>query len=127
MEIYKIIAIGLISAFIVVYLKSINSDLSLPVLVCAGVILLSMTVDYIAEFLTVVQKMSISSYVDSGILKLVIKILAISYLIEFSAGTIEDFGLKSIADKIVFAGKIVILTMSVPIIENLITTIVSLL
>ena len=53
--------------------------------------------------------------------------MAISYLVEFSASTIEDFGIKSIADKVVFAGKIVILTISAPIIETLISTILSLL
>ena len=127
MEIYKIIAIGLISAFILVYLKSINNEFFAPTFVCAGIILLSLTVDYVAEFLTVFQGLSLNTNIDSRIFKLVVKILAISYLVEFSASTVEDFGLKSIADKIVFAGKILILTMSAPIIENLVSTVVGLL
>lgn len=49
--------------------------------------------------------------------------MAIGYLVEFSAGIVEDFGSKSIADKLVLAGKIIIFTVSIPIIQSLITLI----
>ncbi|MBR2384782.1 MAG: hypothetical protein IKA99_04125 [Clostridia bacterium] len=127
MEIYKIIAVGLICSFLIVYLKSTDSNLAMPLTVCSGIILLSMTVSYLIEFLQVFKSFTSNSYVDGNIIKLAIKILAISYLVEFSASTIEDFGLKSIADKVVFAGKIIILTVSLPIIETLIETVLSLL
>ena len=48
------------------------------------------------------------------------KIVAIGYLVEFAAGILEDFGSKSLADKLVFAGKVVIFTMSVPILRSLV-------
>lgn len=127
MEIYKIIAVGLICSLIIVYLRNTESNLVLPLTVCSGVILLTMTANYIAEFLQVFKSLTSNSYIDGSVFKLAIKILAISYLVEFSASTIEDFGLKSIADKVVFAGKIVILTLSTPIIETLLSTIISLL
>lgn len=127
MELYKIIGVGLISAFVIVYLKSTDSNLAMPLTVCSGIILLSMTASYLSDFLSIFNSLSSNEYLDGSILKLTIKILAISYLVEFSASAIEDFGLKSIADKVVFAGKILILTMSAPIIENLIQTTVSLL
>ena len=127
MELYKIIAVGLICSFVIVYLKSTDSNLAMPLTVCSGIILLSMTLGFVTDFLRVLKGLSSNSYVDGNVLKLAIKIMAISYLVEFSASTIEDFGIKSIADKVVFAGKIVILTISAPIIETLISTILSLL
>lgn len=127
MELYKIIAVGLICSFVIVYLKSTDSNLTMPLTVCSGIILLSMTLGFVTDFLQVLKGLSSNSYVDGNVLKLAIKIMAISYLVEFSASTIEDFGIKSIADKVVFAGKIVILTISAPIIETLISTIISLL
>ena len=48
--------------------------------------------------------------------KIIFKITAISYLVEFGAGIIDDFGLKSLSDKLVFVGKVVIFCMSMPII-----------
>ena len=127
MEHYKIIAVGLICAFVIVYLKSIDSNLAMPLTVCSGVILLTMTAGYVSNFMKAFKDLSSNSYVDGNVIQLAIKILAISYLVEFSASTIEDFGLKSIADKVIFAGKIIILTISIPIIETLVSTITNLL
>ena len=127
MEHYKFIAVGLICAFLIVYLKSIDSNLAMPLTVCTGVILLTMTAGYLSDFIKTFKNLSSNSYVDTNVIQLAIKILAISYLVEFSASTIEDFGLKSIADKVVFAGKIIILTISIPIIETLVSTITNLL
>ena len=47
---------------------------------------------------------------------IIFKIIAIGYLIEFAAGTIEDFGLKSLSDKLVLIGKLIIIGVSMPII-----------
>ena len=61
--------------------------------------------------------------IDQSLVKIILKIVAIGYLVEFSAGIVEDFGSKSIADKLVLAGKIIIFTVSIPIIQSLITLI----
>ena len=127
MEIYKIVAVGVISAIIIVYLKSVNSDFSMPLTVVAGIILLLMTVSYLEDFISLFSSLAEISNLDNSVFKIILKIIAISYLVEFSSTLIEDFGLKSIADKVTFAGKILILTMSAPIIKNLITLITGLL
>ena len=127
MELYKIVAVGLICSFVIVYLKSTDSNLTMTLTVCSGIILLTMTLGYVTDFLKVLNDLSANSHVDGNVLKLTIKIMAITYLVEFSASTIEDFGLTSISDKVVFAGRIVILTLSAPIIETLISTIISIL
>ena len=127
MEIYKIIAVGIVCAIIIVYLKRINSEFCIPVSVCSGVLLLIMTASYVTDFIAIFYDIATLSGIDGSILKLILKIVAISYLIEFSSNLIEDFGLKNISDKVVFAGKILILTMSAPIIKNLIITITGLL
>lgn len=126
MEIYKILVVGIVSAILIVYLKQINSELFMPLTVCSGILILILTIGYIGDFLSLFTNIANVSGIDSSIVKIILKIIAISYLIEFSATLIEDFGLKSISDKVIFAGKILILTMSAPIIENLILTITGL-
>ena len=99
----------------------------MPLTVVAGIILLLMTVSYLEDFISLFSSLAEISNLDNSVLKIILKIIAISYLVEFSSTLIEDFGLKSIADKVTFAGKILILTMSAPIIKNLITLITGLL
>ena len=72
---------------------------------------------------------ALGNYAELGkfTIKIVIKIVGISYLVEFTSDLIDDFGLKSLSDKIVFAGRILILTTAFPIIEKLISTVTELL
>ncbi|MBO4262288.1 MAG: hypothetical protein J5903_00700 [Clostridia bacterium] len=120
MEIYKVVAIGIVAAILIVYLKSVNSELAMPATVLAGIVLLIAALSYVAEFVSFFSSLNDTAGLDSSVFRLVIKIIAISYLVEFSASVIDDFGLKSISDKVVFCGKLLILTMSAPIIRRLI-------
>lgn len=64
-----------------------------------------------------------STGIDSALIRIIIKIVAIGYLVEFAAGVVEDFGSKSIADKLIFAGKVVIFSVSVPVIRTMVSLI----
>ena len=58
--------------------------------------------------------------------KTLLKIIGVGYLVEFSAGVCIDSGNSSIADKIVLAGKVLIFSLSIPIISNLFNMIMDL-
>ena len=124
MDIYKIVAIGIISAILIVYLKSINSELSLIATICSGILILTLSASYIKDFLSLIMDISGKSNNFSEYIKIIIKIIAISYLVEFTAQTIEDFGLKGLSDKVVFGGKLIVISLSVPIIRNLIEQVI---
>ena len=127
MEVFKVVIIGIVCTIIIVYLKNVNSDFVMPVTICSGILILILTFSYVSDFIVLFKTIADNSGLDSSVFKIILKIVAISYLVEFSATLIEDFGLKSLADKVVFAGKILILTMSAPIIESLINVVSNLL
>lgn len=112
----KIVAIALIFAIIIVYLKSVNAELALLATVGAGIILLYFTIDYLVNVFDFINNLIQLSGIDNELYLIIFKITAIGYLVEFAANTIQDFGLKSLSDKLVFVGKILILSMSMPII-----------
>ncbi|MDY2714264.1 MAG: SpoIIIAC/SpoIIIAD family protein [Candidatus Borkfalkiaceae bacterium] len=127
MELIKIAAVGVVCSLVVVYLKNSDSQLAGLATVASGVLLLILTVGYAADFLSLLT--SLGDYAQTGgqVVKIVIKILGISYLVEFTADVIDDMGLKSVSDKVVFAGKILIITAAFPVIENLIKIVINLL
>ncbi len=127
MEVYKIVAVGLVCAVIVVWLKSVGSEYALLAAIASSVLLLTMTLSYVIRFVGFFNRLSETTGVSSEVVVLVLKILGISYLIEFSSSLIEDFGLKSLSEKVVFAGKIVILTLSVPVMESVVSAVLELL
>ena len=59
--------------------------------------------------------------VENGLIKMLLKIVGIGYITEFSAGILNDFGSSSLADKVTLAGKVTIVLLSMPIVESLLT------
>ena len=119
----QIVSFTLICAFIIVVLKSISNEYSLLVIIASGIIILGFSLNYLVENLNFFNKLFEMTGLSDDVLRIIYKITAIGYLIEFGAGTVEDFGLKSLADKLVFAGKLIILSVSLPIIYSIINVI----
>ena len=125
MVIFKVIACAIVCGIICFYLKSIGSGLFIPALIVSGLILLSFSLQYLTSITHYILILTEKSKLDSNILNIVIKMLVVSYLIEFTVSLIEDFGFKSLSEKMLFAGKIILFAMSIPIFELLIETVTS--
>jgi stage III sporulation protein AD len=100
---------------IVIYLKNIDSNLYQPALIVSGVLVLSVGFEYFVETFEFINKIIELTKIDLSLYKIIFKITAIGYIVEFSANLIEDFGLKSISDKLILCGKFLILSTSLPV------------
>ena len=123
----KIIAISLIFAIILFYLKNTNSEIFIPLLIICSIYITTISLGYFLQYVELYNKIKLLSGINEDIFKIIFKIVAISYLIEFSSGIISDMGLSSLAEKVVFAGKIIVLSLALPIINQILTLLVSLL
>ncbi len=65
--------------------------------------------------------------VESTLLTPLLKIVAIGYIAEFGANICLDAGASSVADKILFSAKLIILVIAMPIITTVIDMVVALL
>lgn len=112
----KIAIIILVFAVLIVVLRAVNPEIAMLALTAAGIIVLLLSLSYISKTFDFLTKLSQMTGIDSEIFTIIMKITAVGYIVEFSASTVEDFGLTSLAQKLVFVGKLVILTMALPII-----------
>jgi stage III sporulation protein AD len=126
MEILKILSIGLIGAFVFIYLKSNGSELAGLTIIATSVLLIISVLGYVVSAISFFSEMASKTGISSEVFILVIKIIAISYLADFTTSICEDMGAKSIGDKVSFASKIIIFTISSPIIFTLFDVISSL-
>lgn len=124
-EVFKIIAVAVTVAVLCYYLKSTRSELFVPALVAGGVVLLFYAGAYVVSAIEIFSSVTDNLDINSELIASVLKIGAVCYLIEFACSLIEDFGIKSLADKLLFAGKIIVLCLSAPIIKKMIETLVS--
>ncbi len=121
MELIRIIGVGLVTAIAAILLRSTKPELSFAVTVAGCVIILIFSLDILWSTFGIFEQIGEQTGIDNALIRIVLKIIAIGYLVEFAAGVVEDFGSKSVADKLVFAGKVIIFTVSVPIVQTLVS------
>lgn len=110
----KIIILSLICAFIITYLKYSKSELSDVALIASSILILYLSFDYVINTFEIIQKIISLTGISEDYYKIILKVVSISYVLEFSSSTIEEMGLKSLSNKVVFVGKLFILAVSSP-------------
>ncbi len=127
MEIFQLVGIALITAVAALILKETKPELAFAVSVAGGIILLLFVFEVLRDSLSVFGQIAELSGIDHSLVKIILKMVGIGYLVEFSAGLLSDFGQNSLADKLTLCGKIVIFVLAIPIIERVLALILSLL
>ncbi len=126
-DISKIIGIGLVGLIIIVILKQYKPELAIYVSMAAGVIILVYAIEELTGVINLLQSISNKTYINSSFLKILLKITGITFITEFAVSICSDAGEKAIASKIEIGSKVVIITMSIPIITSLLELVVEIL
>ncbi len=118
MEIFRIIGVAFVTAVAAIVLKSSKPELSFAVTVTGVVIILIFVADMLQNTVNIISSIAGMTGIENGLIKILLKIVGIGYLTEFSAGLLNDFGSNAVADKVTLAGKLTILILSLPVIES---------
>ncbi len=115
MEIIKIAAFAFLSLFIIMIFKDQRNDLAVQISIVAGAMIFIFMLTKITVILEFIQKLAVDANIDAVYLTTVFKILGIAYLATFSSEICRDAGENSLASKVEFSGKILILVLAIPI------------
>ena len=121
MEIIKIIGVGFMTALIAILLKSTKPELSFAVTITGVIVILLFIADMLKGTVAIFQELTAVTVLENSLIRLLLKIVGVGYITEFSASILQDFGNQSLADKVVLGGKLSILVLSLPIIQSLLT------
>ena len=127
MDIIKIIGIAFIAVIIIVILKQYRPEFAIYASILAGVLILSLASDTLSGIIDMIQSISSKTNINNDFLIILIKITGIAILTEFAVSICKDAGESAIASKVDVGGKILIISLSIPIINALIDTIVKIL
>ena len=127
MDITQIIGVGLIALIIIVIIKQYRAEFTIYVSLIAGAIILVLIMDKISAIISLLSSLSSKTAVNNQFLVLLIKITGIAFLTEFATSICKDAGETAIASKVDMGGKVIIISMSIPIIASLLETIVQIL
>lgn len=123
MEIIKIVAFALVALMITMALKENRARIATSVSIVAGILIFMFMLSRLTVIINFLQSLSNKANIDIVYLDTVFKILGIAYLTSFCSEICKDAGEGSIASKVEFSGKILILALAIPILMAVMQTI----
>lgn len=127
MEIVKIIGVGLVALILIIILKQYKPEFTIYASIIAGAIILLMVMDKLHSIINLLSNISKKAGIGNEFLKIILKITGIAILTEFAVSICKDSGESAIASKIDLGGKIIIISISIPIITALLELVISIL
>ncbi len=125
MEILQIVALGLIATILSVIIKNEKPELSLYISLATSVIIFIYVATKLQSVVQALNQLANRINIEDIYLTTILKIVGIAYIAEFGAQISKDAGEGAIASKIEFAGKVLIMVMSVPILISLMDLIIN--
>ena len=127
MEVIRIIGIGLIALIIIILLKQYKPEFAIYISLLTGALIILLLVDQLTGIVNLIQSIAGKANINSQFLALLIKITGIAFLSEVAVSICRDSGEGAIASKIELGSKIIIISMSIPIISSLLEIILEIL
>lgn len=127
MDIIKIVMIGMVAIIINSVLRNINSDFKSIISIAVSIFIFLIILPTFASVMNIFVELQKYLNNDKLFLEEIFKVIAIAYISEIGCAFCQDAGETAIANNIELAGKIIIISVSTPIIFSLINLIISIL
>ena len=118
MIVLKIVGFGILASLMVVILKENSKEVSIVLVIASSIVLLLASINYLTPIVSMIENIVSKTSIDSSYIIVILKVTGIAYLIEFGKDICIDAGQNSIANKMEIAGKIIIASLSVPVITS---------
>lgn len=115
MEIFKIVAFAFVALSIFLLFKDRRNDLSILIALVAGITIFLFIIGELSDVIYFLKYIATRANIDTVYIGIIFKILAIAYLTSFCSEICKDAGAGSIASKVEFSGKVLILGLAIPI------------
>lgn len=126
MEIFQVVGIGFVGAVLAVFIKERNKEAAIFVSLTTGVIIFLFALSKVEAVIDVLWKLATSANLNMFYLTTILKIIGIAYIAEFGAQICKDAGEGSVAAKIEFAAKVLIMVLALPILVAILESILRL-
>jgi stage III sporulation protein AD len=115
MEIAQIVGFGVITTILILFIRQSRPDIAQLLSITVGVIIIVYVLGYLKIIVDTISNLAQEAEINTIFLRTLFRVIGVAYLAEFGAQVCRDAGESNIAMKIEFAGKLIILTMSIPI------------
>lgn len=125
MEVMQLIGIAVISTTLCLVIKKDRPEIASFIAIITGVIILLSVIFKLNFIIEGIQELAAKANIPNMYISLIIKLIGIAYLMEFAIQLCKDCGEGNIASKLEFGGKIIVMTMSFPILLSIVEMIIN--
>lgn len=125
MDIMRITGISVTAALAALILRRMKPEFAIALALCCGAVMLLLTLPGIAQIIDGITAFTAKGRVSSATTAALLKITGVSLLTDFAARTCRDAGETGIAAHTELAGRILILTLTLPAMQKLMDLILS--
>jgi len=126
MVVFKLVGIALIASTAALVLRTYRPDIGMQIGIAAGIVILLFALGEADTIFSFIGSTIDRFGLNSEYLRIMIKVIGIAYLVQFAADICRDAGENAVAGKVELAGRLTILTLSMPVIIAMLDIVVSL-
>lgn len=126
MSIITICGAAIVTAVLAVMLRTQSPHSAMLLSVAAGSVIILSLLKNIPDTLSGVQRILSDGGVNTADIAILLKVMGICFVTEFTCDCVTEAGLLSLSTNISFAGKILVLLTALPLFQNIIDVITSL-
>ncbi|MDO9536283.1 MAG: stage III sporulation protein AD [Bacillota bacterium] len=125
MEVAQVVGFGVIATVFIIFIRQNRPDIAQLLSIGVGVIIVVYVLGYLKMIVDVITDLALEAEINTIFLRTLLRVIGVAYLAEFGAQVCRDAGEGSIAGKIEFAGKLIILVMAIPVLLAVLESIIS--
>ena len=127
MSVIKICVIGMITVLMALQLKAAKSEFSTLLMMVSAMLIFGFSISKIRQIIALIEEVRGEYSIAAGYIGVMVKIVGISYLCEFTSDICKDSGMSTLADQIQIFGKLSVFVTGIPVFLQLLQSLGSLL
>ncbi len=123
MNIISICALSIVATVLILTIKRHNSELAILISISSAVIILLSVIEYVLFSIDTVSEILASANISSEYIMILLKVMGICFVTEFTCDSVKEAGLISLSSNIALAGKILVLITAMPMFKNVLNVV----
>ncbi len=125
MEIAQVVGFGVMATIFILFIRQNRPEIAQLLSIAVGIALIFYLLGYLKLIVDIITELALEAEINAVFLRTLLRVIGVAYLAEFGAQICRDAGEGNVALKIEFAGKLIILVMTVPILMSVLESIVN--
>lgn len=127
MEVFQYVLLGIAAAILALFVKSQRPEIALTLSLSAGIMLFLLCLGKLAELTGFAAQLAEKYGLNADYLGIAVKITGIACIADLGVQLCKDAGESAVASKVELGGKVTVLLLALPIVEELISLIAQML